>query len=277
MVPLEAAWAWRTADVAAELAIHFAAADGERAIRYHGEAARSARSRFAEREAVVHLRAALEHLRDQPDTRERAQSELACLLDLSGALLAVRGAGSEESVAVHRRVVELAEELPQARFQAQTTLYASAAMRADLRHARGVAEDLLAMAARLLTPWWRLIAHLSIGCTLLHLDDFEPAERHLSEAHAIWRPDFPSLTLDPSVVARSMLGLTTLIRGQPRGGSRLAPEQRGARRSDPESLQPGLCERLRSAVLRHRRGARAGARVRWESGGARRRAWLRRP
>ena len=219
---LEAAWGARSAEIAAELAIHFAAAaDSERAIRYHQAAAHGARSRFAEREAVVHLRAALEHLRDRPDTTERARTELACLLDLGGALVAVRGAASEEAVAVHRRALELAErlDLPQARFRAHTALYTSAAMRADLHRARDVAEDLLATAARLPMPLFSLIGHASLGCALFNLGEFGPAERHLSEAHALWRPDFPSLTLDPSVFTRAMLGLTALIRGQPAAGA----------------------------------------------------------
>ena len=219
---LEAAWGERTGDIAAELAIHFAAAaDSERAIPYHMAAANAARSRFAEREAVVHLRAALEHLRDRPDTTERARSELACLLDLGGALVSVRGAASEEVGAVHRRALDLAErlDLPRAQFRAHTALYTVTAMRGDLHRAREVAEDLLATAAKLATPLHGVIGHLSLGIALFNVGEFEPAQHHLSEAHAGWRPDFPSLSLDPCMMTRAMLSLTVLIRGEPEAGA----------------------------------------------------------
>ena len=219
---LEAAWGERSADIAAELVIHFAAAaDSERAIRYHMAAANAARSRFAEREAVVHLRAALEHLRDRPDTTERARTELDCLLDLGGALVSVRGAASEEVGTVHRRALDLAErlDLPLAQFRAHTALYTVTAMRGDLHRARDVAEDLLATAIRLATPLHGVIGHLSLGIALFNIGKLESAQHHLSEAHAVWRPDFPSLTLDPCMMTRAMLSLTVLIRGEPEAGA----------------------------------------------------------
>ena len=218
---LEAAWGARSAELAAELAVHFAAAaDAERAIRYHWAAAKAARARFAERDAIIHLRAALAHLRERPETTERARTELACLLDLGGALFAIRGAASDEVLEAYRRALELAERqgVPEACFRAQTGLHTGAVVRAELRRARAVAEDLLATAARVGKPFFTFIGHVSAGYTLVHLGEFARAHRHLTEAHAVWRPDFPPLAVDSSMVARAMLGFTTLIQGDPGTG-----------------------------------------------------------
>src|SRR5262249_42311313 len=128
---------------------------------------------------------------------------------------------SEEAVTAHRRALELAEGLdqPQAQFRAHTALYTAAAMRADLLEAHKIAEDLLATAARLTMPFARLIGHVTLGSALFDLGEFPQAERHLTEAHAIWRPELPSLTLDPCVFGLAMRGLVTLIRGDAAAGT----------------------------------------------------------
>jgi predicted ATPase len=109
---LEAAWGSRAAEIGAELAVHFdAAGDVERSVRHYLAAATGARARCADEEVVIHLRAAIERLQRLPETAERAQLELGCLLDLRATLVATRGAASDEAVAIDRRTVELADAL----------------------------------------------------------------------------------------------------------------------------------------------------------------------
>jgi len=217
---LEAAWNGRADEIAAELAIHFGAADDpERAIRHHVAAAARARSRFADAEVIVHLRAALERIAQLPDGRDRSRTELECLLDLGGALVATRGAASDEGLDVYRRALLLADalDLPQARFHAQSAFYTFDLMRGELRRARERAEDLLVTAARLPMPFFRFVGHVSLGSALFNIGELDGARRNLEQAHAMWRPEFPVLALDPSVACRALIGFTALLQADPSG------------------------------------------------------------
>jgi hypothetical protein len=219
---LEHAWEGRSIEIAAALAIHAdAAGNGEGAVRHHLTAAASAKARFASGETILHLRAVLERLRHLPETAARAQTELACLLDLCGALAAARGAAASDVSHVHGRALDLADrlDLPRARFQAQSARHVFDITRADLRHAREVAEDLLTTAERVSDPFCRVIAHGALGTTLFNLGELRGAAHHLEHAHAMWQPTFRILALDPSVVCRAMLGLTELHLGQPDAGA----------------------------------------------------------
>lgn len=219
---LEQAWEGRSAEIAAALAIHAdAAGNSEGAVRHHLTAASSAKARFATGEAILHLRAALERIHRLPATEARAQTELGCVLDLCGALVATRGADPADVSYVHGLALELAArlDLPRARIQAQSALHVFDVARADLRHARLVAEDLLITAERVADPFCTVIAHGALGTTLFNLGELRDAARHLERAHALWQPTFRSLALDPSVMSRAMLGLTELHFGRPDTGA----------------------------------------------------------
>jgi tetratricopeptide (TPR) repeat protein len=219
---LERAWEGRSAEIAAALAIHAdAAGDSEGAVRHHLTAAASAKARFASGEAILHLRAALERVRRLPETEARAQNELACLLDLCGTLVATRGAAPADVSDVHGRALELADrlDLPRARIQAQSARHVFDVARADLLHAREVAEDLITTAERVSDPFCTVIAHGALGITLFNLGELQGAARHLEHAHATWQPTFRTLALDPSVMCRAMLGLTELHLGRPDAGA----------------------------------------------------------
>ena len=219
---IEIGYAGTTAEVAAVLAFHFArAGDDERAVRYHLEAAAAAKARFADREVIVHVEAALARLPRLPETVERSQTELGCLLDLGGAYFTVRGCASDDAVAVHRRALEVADrlEVPQARIQAHSAVYLFHVMRGDLPRARAIAEDLLATAARLSVPFFTLLGHVTLGGALLNLGDFTGAGLQFERAHATWQPGFPSLPVDPTLVYRTNFGFTALVQGNHRLGA----------------------------------------------------------
>ncbi|MBX3024502.1 AAA family ATPase [bacterium] len=219
---LETAYGGRAAEIAAELASHFSAAgDPERSVRYHRAAADGARARFADREVVVHLRAALAQLPRLPASTERTHTELECLLALGGALVAMRGGGSAEALAVHRRALELADALdqPLARIQASGACFTFLIMRADLDAARAVAADMLATAARMPMPFLTFIGHVSLGSALFNLGQMAAARRELEEARSLWQADFPTLLLDPTIICRSMLAFTALVQGEPGYGA----------------------------------------------------------
>jgi len=219
---LEQAWGARSGEIAAALAIHAdAGGDAEGAVRHHLTAAASAKARSASGEAILHLRAALERIRRLPETEARAHAELACVLDLCGALVATRGAPEADVRDVHGRALELADRLglPRARIQAQSARHVFDVARADLRHARETAENLLTVAGRVSDPFCTVIAHGALGTTLFNLGELRGAARHLEHAHAMWQPTFRALALDPSVMCRAMLGLTELHLGRPDVGA----------------------------------------------------------
>ena len=219
---LEAAYAGRAAEIAAELASHFTAGDdAERSVHYHLAAAEGARARFADGEVIVHLRAALAQLPRLAASTQRTQTELECLLALGSALVAVRGGGSDEALAVHRRALELADalDLPLARIQASGACYTFLIMRAELEEARAVAGDMIATATRVPMPFLTFIGHVSLGSTLFNLGDLAGARQELDHAASLWQPDFPLLLLDPTIIWRSMLGFTALLQGEAEYGA----------------------------------------------------------
>lgn len=218
---LERAYGERSGEIAPTLAFHFSrAGDDARAARYHREAAAAAKRRFADREVITHVQAALEHLGRLPETEDRLRTELGCLLDLGGAYFAARGCASDDAVAAHRRALEVADRLdqPLARVQAHGALYTFHVMRAELPRAKAIAEDLLATAERLQVPFFSFLGHVTLGSTLFNLGDVPAAREHLTRAQALWTPDMPSLPLDPTVVCRTMLGFSALLEGRPGEG-----------------------------------------------------------
>jgi DNA-binding winged helix-turn-helix (wHTH) protein/tetratricopeptide (TPR) repeat protein len=220
---LERAWGNRTDEIAGALAVHFqAAGDASRAVRYRVVAADRAKQRSANPEVVVHLRAALERLDEIPDTAERAHTELGCLMELGSALVAVRGAGSDDVLAAFGRALAVADALgaTAARFQIESALFTFAAMRADLHRARDLARDLLRTADRSQVPFFAFVARVALGCAHFNLGDVRAAAEALAQAHGMWRREFPILALDPGVLCRAMLGFTTLHRGQLDAGAR---------------------------------------------------------
>ena len=136
--------------IASELAAHFERSrDVDRAIRYHAEAAAHAGSRVAYQETRLHLEAALDLLRAQPETPERLQQEM---LAAAGPRLDVvrpqqagatrmprapsRGCASSPSASTSRRC-------GCARWTACCIVHT---MRAELTTARALGEEMLALA-----------------------------------------------------------------------------------------------------------------------------------
>lgn len=213
---LQAAWGNADGAIAAELAVHCTAAgDAAGAIRHHGAAATAARARFADREAAVHLRAALAQLERQPASLERSQTELTLLLDLGSALASIRGIASSDVRDVHVRALALADTLdvPLARLQVHGALYAFDMMRADLGRARAAAEAMLATADAMSVPFFSFTGQVMLGSTLFNLGELAGARRHLEIARDTWQPDFPRLAFDPVLLSRVMLGFTAVVQG----------------------------------------------------------------
>ena len=99
-------------EAATELAMHFERGrDPARAIRYLRAAGKIATQRSAAREAVAHLTRALDLLRAQPDTPERAEQEVALQIALGGPLMAIKGRGAPEVERAYTRAQELCQRI----------------------------------------------------------------------------------------------------------------------------------------------------------------------
>jgi len=63
------------------------------------------------------------------------------------------------------------------------------------------------------------VGHVSLGSALFNIGELDGAGRSLEEAHAMWRPEFPVLALDPSVACRALMGFVALLQGDPAAGA----------------------------------------------------------
>lgn len=205
---LEAAYRGRTAEIASVLAAHFERSrDGDRAVRYHAEAAAHARSRVAYRETRLHLEAALAILREQGETPERLQQEISLLQDLGSTLFALKGYGDEDAAGAFARMRAIAERLdvPSLRLRALDGLLLVHTMRAELTTARALGEEMLALAESLGNRVATVNCHISLGATLLNLGEMEAAHQHAERARALFDPQAPPLPTILDLTSRSFL------------------------------------------------------------------------
>src|SRR4029453_12564095 len=109
---LEAGYGPRVQEIAAELAMHFARGrDAPRAVVYLHQAADNALRRYANREAISHLSQALAELKTLPHSHESLQHELALLIALGPALVAIKGYGAVDVEHTYTRAREICQQL----------------------------------------------------------------------------------------------------------------------------------------------------------------------
>ena len=98
---LEAGYINRTAELAAELAMHFERGhDYQRAISYLYQAGKNATQRSANAEALAHFTKGLKLLKTLPDNRERVQHELMLQSALGRALMATQAMRPQTSASL---------------------------------------------------------------------------------------------------------------------------------------------------------------------------------
>jgi tetratricopeptide (TPR) repeat protein len=188
---LEAAHRGCTGAIASELAAHFERGrDVGRAVRYHGEAAANARSRSAYREARVHLEAALDLLRSQPETPLRLQQEMPYLHDLGSTLFSIKDYGDEGAARAFARMRELAERLDLAamRLRAMDGLLLIHTMRAELTAARALGEEMIVLAEQLGNPVAAANTRVTLAATLCSLGELEAARYQAERIRALVDP-----------------------------------------------------------------------------------------
>ncbi len=211
----------RDAEIASELAaLHEAARNPLRAAQYCRLAVQHAARLYASQETLVLAKRGLALLEGAGQTRERQETELALLIGLGNAFIAMRGYASDAVFETYTRALALSEQLGETHDRA-AVLYGFTAYHlvggrhpAALLHAR----ELLAFTERLNHPAV-IVAHRLIGWALLAMGEPDAALPHFEQCDALYDP-LNHLELaysfgqDPGMAGRVMLSITLQILGR---------------------------------------------------------------
>ena len=207
------------------------------AVEYWHRAARRGAERSANIEALNHFHRALELLKDLPPGPERNALELELLLARGAPLLSVKGYASDDMEHNYRRAKDLLQEHSGSvhQFRAIWGLWVFHLVRGHLANARGLAENLLALAHREQSSDLLIEAHEALGSTNFFLGRFDEARTHLLTAKSLDDPNqHRSQALrygqDPGITARILLARTLWILGEVEQVEPLAREAMGMAR-----------------------------------------------
>ncbi|MGO4332635.1 adenylate/guanylate cyclase domain-containing protein [Cupriavidus sp. 2TAF22] len=188
---IEALFSAQLEEHCSELAYHFSrSGNTPKAVEYLHRAGRQAVQRSADAEAVTHLTMALTLLATLPDSKERAQQELALQITLGPAWMATRGFAAPEVGAAYARALELCRQLGETLhlFPAILGLRTFYTVRAELQTARELAEQLVTLAETSQDPALLVQARRALGTALFYLGELVPARAHLEQAMALYDP-----------------------------------------------------------------------------------------
>jgi class 3 adenylate cyclase/predicted ATPase len=191
------------------------------AVEYWFRAARRDAERSANIEALNHFSRALDVLKGLPQGPERDSLELDLLIARGAPLLTVKGYASD---AIEQNYLR-AKELSQAHSDSEHHLLSIWGLwvfhlvggHADT--ARGLAENLLALAGRAQNPDLLIRAHESVGSSYFFLGRFDEAKAHQLAAKTLFDPNrnrshaLP-YTQDPGITARIILAWVFWILGE---------------------------------------------------------------
>ena len=216
---LESMFAEQLDDHLVELARHYSRSDNAiKAIEYLGRAGRQAQQRSAHAEAIRSLNAAIGLLPRLPDSPERTQRELLLQLALGPALIPLTGWAAPEVKRAYTRTRELCERLgdPPELFPALLGLWAGYYLRAELRAAYELAEQLLRRAQGANDRTLLLYAHLALGDTSFSMGEWLLARDHLEVAISLYDRERPmAIGFDTGVSCLSYMALTLWTLGYP--------------------------------------------------------------
>ena len=220
---LESAHADGSARNTFRLAAHFErGGDPVRAIAYSAAAAAEAQRRFAPREAISCLEAALALTPQLHDEKEARHREIELRVALTAALNLVHGYASEEvreSCERTRTLCEQTASLPEL-YEALYALWYSQAMRAERDTTRETTKQLAEVAERLGGPEPRLRAATTRGQIALYEGRFQEASDTLTEAIDRWEArsgtaEGGTYGPDPVMAANANLALALWFLGYP--------------------------------------------------------------
>jgi TOMM system kinase/cyclase fusion protein len=162
----------------------------EKAVYYWHQAAQRAVERSAHVEAISHLRQGLALLQTLPETSERTRREVDMLIALGASLVATQGYAAPEVEQTYIRAQYLCAHLddPHQRFPVLRGLWQYYHVRADLRTAHTLSEQLLALAQQAQDSVMLVAAHAALGRTLVYLGETALAYTHFTQGMALYDP-----------------------------------------------------------------------------------------
>jgi predicted ATPase len=186
---LESIFADQLDDHLTQLAHHYSHSDNlDKAIEYLGRAGQQALQRSAHGDAISGLNAAIDLLQKLPDGPELVQRELLLQLTLGQALMPVKGYTAPEVERAFTRARELCERLgdPPELFPALFGLWTVYYLRAELRTAYQLAEQLLRRAQSAHAPTLLMFAYRALGNTCYTMGELLIAKEHLEMAISLY-------------------------------------------------------------------------------------------
>ncbi|MEW6269346.1 MAG: AAA family ATPase, partial [Thermodesulfobacteriota bacterium] len=220
---MERAFGRRADAIAAELAVHFEEGQQLAPARHYLErAADNALRKHADAEAARHLAKALALLEALPETPERALQELDLQVRLGARLLITRGYAAPEVIAAYGRALELCEQIgesPQL-LLALTGIYRFLLVRAELRKAREIGEQVLRLGEQTSFPLASLAGCLALALSSFGMGEFATARRYLADALRLVDPAQRSFIAtsfgdDPAVVCHAHCAMSLWFLGHP--------------------------------------------------------------
>ena len=191
------------------------------AVEYWFRAARRDAERSANSEALNHFHRALELLKDLPQGPERDALELELLIARGAPLLTIKGYASHEIEKNFLRAKELSQKHSDSEHHCLAIwgLWVFHLVGGHADTARGLAENLLALAGRLQNQDLLIRAHESVGSSYFFLGRFDEAKAHQLAAKTLFDPNqnrshtLP-YTQDPGITARIILAWVFWILGE---------------------------------------------------------------
>jgi predicted ATPase len=218
----------RFPDVAANrpevLARHLTDAElTEQAVVYWHRAGQRAAERFAHKEAIAHLKKAVEALEKLPSSAARDQQEFDLQIALGSPLIVTMGYSAPEVEQAYLRAQKLSRRLGDVRklFTATWGLWIINLTRMQLKSARRLADELLALARRQTDPGYLLQARHATWTTCLYLPELSACADQAEQGVVLYdRDQHGSHRLlygghDPGVCAGNYQALSRWLLGFP--------------------------------------------------------------
>lgn len=174
------------------LAHHFTEADvAENAVAYWQAAGQRAAERSAHAESLAHLHKGLALVTRVADPVERARRELALQLVLAPVLFATKSYSAPEVEQAYLRARDLCQRAGDVAqlFAVNWGLWLIYQQRCEFKAARGLLDELFAVARQSADRALLLQAHHAAWTTLLHLPELTACRTHLEAGWALYRPD----------------------------------------------------------------------------------------
>jgi class 3 adenylate cyclase/predicted ATPase len=217
----------------------------EKAIPYWLSAGRLAAARSANMEAIAHLRSGLDCVQTLDPGASRSRFELSLQLALGASLIATRGFASNEAEVSYQRAQELSRAL-----QSEADLFAALRglgyvyhVRANLRGAASLVEELVAIAKRSVDPEIPAEADYFAGTVSFHLGQFQSSRDQLgksNEGDYRGRYHFEVYGLDESVLCRGYISHCDWHLGYPVRSLKIAEEGLAAARGNSHPFSIAL-------------------------------------